>query len=119
MRHQDLGHVAAVNQALLIPASMEQRVPFVCFFLFHWCQWSQYCKSAMLKTPYGMKFQIPGVHQLMFCGFGCSVTVYTHHSCVLMDENVDQNLDSTEIKGNFASLEPRFRLKLELARNRF
>lgn len=91
---------------------------FCLFFLFHWCQWSRYCKSAMLKTPYGMKFQIPGVHQLMFCVFGCCVTVYTHRSFVLVDENLDQNLDSTEIKGNFASLEPRFQLKLELPRNR-
>lgn len=72
----------------------------------------------MLKTPHGMKFQIPGVHQLMFFVFGCCVTMYSHHSCLLVDENLDQNLDSTEIKGNFAPLEPRFHLKLELARNR-
>ena len=91
---------------------------FCLIFLFHWCQWSQYCKSAMLTTPYGMKFQIPGVHQLMFCIFGCCVTVCTHCSCVLVDENLDQNLDSTEFKRNFASLEPSFHLKLELARDR-
>lgn len=88
---------------------------FCPFFLLHWCQWSWYSKSAMLKTPYGMKFQIFGVHQLR--GFGCCVTVYTHCSCVLVDENLDQNLDSTEIKGNFASLEPIFHLKLALAWN--
>jgi len=29
MRHQDLGHVAVVNQALLIPVFVEQSVPFV------------------------------------------------------------------------------------------
>lgn len=34
MRHQDLGHVAAVSQALLIPAFVEQCVPFVCFSCF-------------------------------------------------------------------------------------
>lgn len=72
----------------------------------------------MLKTPPGMKFQIPGVHQLMFFGFGCCVTIYSHHSCLLVDENLDQNLDSPETEGNFAPLEPRFHLKLELARKR-
>lgn len=72
----------------------------------------------MLKTPHGKKFQIPGVHHLMFFGFGCFVTVDSHHSYLLVDENLDQNLDATEIKGNFAPLEPRFHLKLELARSR-
>lgn len=118
MRHQDIGHVAVVNQALLILAFVEQSVPFVCFSYFTGASGVDTVNQPCSKTPYGMKFQIPGVHQLMFCVFGCCVTVYSHCSSVLVDENLDQNLDSTEIKGNFASLEPRFLLKLEWTRNR-
>lgn len=70
----------------------------------------------MPEAPYGilLKFQIPGAQQLKFCGFGRCVTVYTC-SCVLVDKDLDQNCDSTEIKGNFVSLASR---QLELARNR-
>lgn len=110
-----------VNQALLTPAFVEQTVrSFRLLFLFQWCPWSRCCKSAVPKAPYGihLNFQIPGVQQLRFYVFGCCAAVYAHCSSVLVGKDLDENLYSTEIKGNFASLEPRLHLKLELARSR-